>query len=227
MAAGDWRAAREHLRRAIRQDPASVDLHYRLAVSASHLEAHDEAVQEFQWVVAHAAASTDEARVARVWLAETGSVTPARVAAAVPTSPDALRGSSTLSGVVTWIAPGGATQARQRHLLTLTGLPASPTKNARYRVRTARDGVYEFKDVIPGSYKLTDAVTGQPTWRLRVALEPARETILDLSVDNGTAVRDDFPELAARPAGPFPRTATFQSDGESGPRTSTDTTEEN
>lgn len=231
MARGAWREAAEQLRTALRREPAHVELHYRLAICASHLGAAEEAVREFGWVATHAAAESDEARVARAWLSETRPSPAARVATTIASNPEPVRGVSALSGTVTWVEPGGAPQPRAGHLLVLMGLEGTSTMGAHYRIRTNREGGYRFKDVIPGPYQLTDAGAGPPMWRLRVALEPEHETILDLSADNGATVRDDFPErgvrsarLAARTAPPQPR-----SDGETTafPPTATDTTEGN
>jgi len=51
-----------------REEPRGLSLHYGLAICASWLDIRDEAMREFQWVVDHAFAASDEARVAREWL---------------------------------------------------------------------------------------------------------------------------------------------------------------
>src|SRR2546428_13481223 len=55
----------------------------RLAIASSWLDRRDEAMTEFEWVVAHAAVTSDEARVAREWLAGARSRSVARAGAAV------------------------------------------------------------------------------------------------------------------------------------------------
>ena len=55
VARGDWAGAADLLRRALRQNPTSAKLHYHLAVAASHLDLRDEAIREFQWIVANLA----------------------------------------------------------------------------------------------------------------------------------------------------------------------------
>jgi hypothetical protein len=62
----------------------------------------------------------------------------------------------------------------------------------RYHLRTDEDGRYRFANVAPGIYKLSDRITGPPTWRLRVEAKPGQVVFLDLSADNSTKVRDDF-----------------------------------
>jgi hypothetical protein len=187
MAAGDWQTAMGHLRQALVRTPHSVDVHYRLAVCASHLDLHREAVREFEWVLAHARSDSPEARTARSWLAETARTSPARVASAVGTAPASGPSTGALSGTVTWREPGATPQPRARQLLMLIGQDGTPTKDTRYRVRTNRDGRFEFKDVVPGPYQVTDALDGRPTWRLRVVVEAGRETVLDLSPTNSAA----------------------------------------
>jgi hypothetical protein len=190
MAAGDWQTALDHLRQALVRTPHSVDVHYRLAVCASHLDRQQEAVREFEWVLAHAPSDSPEARTARNWLAETPGGTSARVSSAIATS-DSAQGMGAVSGTVTWREPGAMPHPRARQLLMLIGQADTPTKDARYRVRTNRDGRFEFKDVVPGPYQVTDALDGRPTWRLKVVVEAGRETVLDLSTANSAAVRDN------------------------------------
>jgi hypothetical protein len=40
---------------------------------------------------------------------------------------------------------------------------------------------------------LTNRIAGEPTWRLRVQLEPGQVATLDLGESNNAKVRDDFP----------------------------------
>lgn len=53
LASHDWTAAAPHLRAALEKDPQSLFLHYNLAICATWLDVKDEAVREFEWVVAH------------------------------------------------------------------------------------------------------------------------------------------------------------------------------
>src|SRR5204863_8612493 len=64
----DWGTAATHYRIPIEQRPPEVFLHYRLAIATSWLDIRDEAATEFEWVIANAAVSSEEARVAREWL---------------------------------------------------------------------------------------------------------------------------------------------------------------
>jgi hypothetical protein len=78
--------------------------------------------------------------------------------------------------------------------LHLTGIPGTSSKEQRYTIRTDDEGRYEFKRIVAGPYKVTDRVAGTPTWRLRVEVEPGRDTAFDLSPTNSISVRDDFPD---------------------------------
>ena len=201
MARGDWSSAARLLRAALVREPHSVELHYRLAITATHLDALDDARQEFEWVEAHAPAGSEPAGVARDWLASRSGGRPA-TAAAEPSGAASATGVGSLSGQVLWAEPGRGAQPPNRQLVMLIGLPGTPTKGHRYRVRSDENGRYLFKDVVAGPYQLTDAIAGQPTWRHRVVVEPGRDTVLDLSRGNAVPARDDFPAASGSAAAP-------------------------
>jgi hypothetical protein len=195
MMRADWPVAARLLRTALAREPGTLDLHYRLAIVATYLEEREEAFREFEWVVAHAPEDSEEARVARAWLASAprpGERTPRQPAAAgVGDLPTTATGA--LSGQVLWAEPGANPQPRNRQVLMLIGLPDTPTRGKRYRLRTDQNGRFVFKDVPAGPYRLTDALAGPATWRHRVVVEPGRETVVDLSRANAVPSRDDFP----------------------------------
>lgn len=195
----DWAAAAPLFRTAIARDKESLELHYKLAISASYLSLVDEAVTEFEWVVAHAAEASEEARVAREWLAAAKPGEAARTTSAVADrSRDAVAdsrvGDTGISGTVTWAEAGGSPEVKRRMQVHLIALPGQQTvEEQRFTIRTDENGRYVFTKIPPGAYKLTNAVAGQPLWRLRVTIAPGRETTLDLSNANSVSVRDDFP----------------------------------
>lgn len=196
MARRDWATAAPLLRAAIRQNPSSVGLHYGLGVSASHLDDLDAATREFQWVLEHAPAGSQEATAAGSWLAGAGlsggNAPATTVGEASPDDPKA--GSGALRGMVTWAEPGGAAEPRKRQMVILVGLKGTPTFGLRHTIRSDENGRYEFSHVAAGPYKLTDAIAGQPTWRLKITLHPGEPTVMDLNAGNSVKVRDDFPE---------------------------------
>lgn len=196
-ARSDWTAAAPLFRQAIAVSPNDYKLHYELGVAATYLEARDEATREFRWVVANAPPDSAEYKGAKAWLADSGGASGA-VAAVTPAPPDIPHvervGDAGLYGQVTWTAATGGPHSTRRMQVHLTGLPGTPAQEQRYTVRTDDEGKFEFRKIVAGSYKLADRVAGQPTWRLRVEVEPGRDTALDLDPANSVTARDDFPE---------------------------------
>ena len=186
IAAQQWAVAAGHLRTALQQDPKSLFLHHNLAICATWLDLKDEAIHEFEWVMAHAPADSEEAKTARRWLAANKDRRPTQ-AAPEPAAVDPTVGNSGVHGVVTW---GQQPQARLQ--LFLRGLRGTTTKDLQYMLRSDREGRYGFKNVVPGPYMLTDAVAGSPKWRLRVEAKPGEDLALDLTPENAASVRDDF-----------------------------------
>jgi hypothetical protein len=193
VARRDWAAAAPLLREALTREPESLALRYQLAVTATYLDEHAEAVQQFEWVVAHAPAGSAEAAAARSWLVETGVLSPAR--RPTPDADDSVGPVSGLGGRVLHPAAGGRTVPAARGQLHLVGLDGTPTAGRNEVIRTDEAGRFEFRGLPAGPYRLTDRAAGEPTWRLRVELEPGREQRLDLTPDNVVSVRDDFPAV--------------------------------
>ena len=186
-----WAAAAPHLRTAIARNPDDLFLHFNLAICATWLELRDEAVREFEWVVAHAPAESDEARTARQWLADAGGrARPAGARGGSAADPTAADGR--LRGIVLWGETGQAPLPQPRLQLHLIGLPGTPTKGLRHTLRSDEYGHFEFKRVAPGPYKLTNVIAGRPKWHLRVVVEAGRDAALDLTPENSLGVRDDF-----------------------------------
>jgi Carboxypeptidase regulatory-like domain len=190
----DCAAAVSLFRTAIERDAENLELHFKLAICTSRLGLIDDTVREFQWVLAHAPAGSDEAKIAHQWLAEAGwgSSTTSATDSGAPAS-DTRIGDSGISGVVTWADPGVEPQPKRRMQVHLIALPGQGIAEQRFTVRTDADGQYSFRRIPAGTYKVTNAVAGAVLWRLRVKLEPGRETTLDLNSGNSVSVRDDFP----------------------------------
>jgi hypothetical protein len=188
----DHDAAIPLLREAVARRPADVEAHYRLGVSASHLDQVDEASRAFAWVVAHGDGATPEVRIAREWLASrTPSPTPTTAVgaplAAAESAPDPAR--ATLTGRAV-----DETGPQQRLQLFLKGVRGTVVQDEYHVIRTDQNGTFRFADVAPGEYMLTNTVARRPTWRLRVPLARGERLVLDLTPSNQTTVRDDFPE---------------------------------
>jgi tetratricopeptide (TPR) repeat protein len=186
----DWERAASLLRQALLREPTSVRLHYALAITASHLGRRDEAIQEFQWILANAPAGSPEARTARDWLTEAG-VMPRGSVANAETTDDTVGDGGIRGRVRPPAAEPAISQARLQ--LFLKGVPGTPTAGRQYVLRTDDDGRFEFKRIPAGTYKLTNRVAGRPAWRMRVELPPGGPIELELSGDNSLDARDDFP----------------------------------
>jgi hypothetical protein len=190
LAAGNCAAAAPHLRSALLQDPGSLFLHSNLAVCATWLDLKDEAIREFEWVVAHAPADSDEMKTARSWLAANHAKSRSAAEGSGPDDPNA--GDGRVHGQVVWgdSAPGPLS----RYQVFLMGLRDTPTKEFFRVLRTDANGNYVFAKVPAGSYKLTDTIGPEPRWRMKVTLEQAQDLSMDLTPDNSVKRRDDFPE---------------------------------
>jgi hypothetical protein len=196
----DWVLAARLLREAIVKQPDDVRLHYSLAVCATHLDLRDEAIREFQWVVAHAPANSPEAVAARNWLTAAGVMVASASsggagdrAAGAPVDPD-RSSKSAVRGQVSW-NEGEPPVKLTRLQLFLKGINGTPTKDVHLVLRTDEEGRFEFKNVPAGTYRLTNRIAGEPLWRLKVDVAADQTVSVDLTPQNTVRVRDDFPEL--------------------------------
>jgi hypothetical protein len=194
LARQDWTAATTHFRLALPKQSGDLGVHYGLAIATSWLDLRDEAVREFEWVVANAPAGSEEARVAREWLARLGGApsvaggsTPENVPGAAG---DERAGDSGVHGQVVW--DEGPLKRFQVHLYALG--PDGKSKGMSFHVRTDQSGQYKFSKIPAGTYKLTDNNVGAPQWRLKVDVKPAEDVSIDLNPRNSTKIRDDFPK---------------------------------
>jgi hypothetical protein len=195
----DWAAAAPFLRQAIGRDPDNTALHYRLAICASWLENRDEATREFTWVLEHAVESSEPHQTARGWLTEAGVLARESQLAEATKKPEqamdgnAPKGVGVLTGRVLWAEVGEQPMLQKRLQLHLMGVASSPSQGSSYMIRTDENGRYEFKGVVPGTYKLTNAIAVQPKWRMKIEVGPESKGELDLTPSNSISVRDDFP----------------------------------
>ena len=188
----DYGLAVTLLREALARRPAEIEVHYRLAVAASHLDQSSEAGREFEWVMTNGPTGAPEVQIARDWLV--AARTRARVPApsGTPVNPEAPIQKAELAALAgRAVGPDGA---KARMQLFLKGQPGSPVKDEYHVLRTDQQGNFRFTNVAPGDYMLTNAIAGPPAWRLRVSLAKGERLVLDLSPANQATVRDDFPE---------------------------------
>ena len=182
------------LHQAIQSRPDSLEAHYLLAVSQSHLDHADEAAREFEWVVSHAELGPAEATIAREWLAARA---PASTVARGSSDAGPARDSEPAQNPELASLSGKTEDAggpKRRLLLFLKGVRGSAVEDEYRTLRTDSQGRFQFADVSPGDYILSNAVAGPVTWRLRVSLARGERRSLDLSPANDTSVRHDAPE---------------------------------
>jgi tetratricopeptide (TPR) repeat protein len=199
LAAGRYAEAAQLYREALAEASGQMELHYGLAVASSYLDRRDDAIREFRWVLQYGPPSAAEVEASRRWLVRAGALPPAVYATTNPTEPEKERsaGNASLEGHAVFAEDGQSPQPMERLQLFLVGQPNSPTQRERYNLRTDEHGNFKFPDVVPGPYKLTNRVAGQPIWRLRVELKASEVKVLELTPANSVASQDDFPEPQA------------------------------
>ena len=199
LAAGRYADAALLYREALGEAPGKMELHYGLAVASSYLDRRDDAIREFRWVLQYGSPKAAEVDASRQWLIRAGALPPAAYTAS-PAGPEKERaaGNASLEGRAVFAEGGQTPQPMPRQQLFLVGQPNSPTQRERYNLRTDERGNFKFPDVVPGPYKLTERVAGQPIWRLRVEFKASEVKVLELTPANSTASLDDFPEPQAQ-----------------------------
>ena len=196
---GDYAKAAELYHRAVAASPESSALHYGLGVSASFLGQRELAVRELRWVLEHGEAGSTEVKEARRWLLSVGALPHPGFSDASASSPEEPHGQprakqvGAVHGRATFGDTPGAVGPMVRLQLVLK--ESQPPGVNYFRLRTDEQGYFRFQDVPPGVYQLTERIAGQPTWRLRVDVRPGEDLNLDLTPENSTKVRDDFPDL--------------------------------
>jgi len=200
LSAGRYEEAIALYRQALAESPEKVGLHYGFGVASSYLERRDDAIREFRWVVQYGPQRAPEVDAARQWLIRAGALLPGPSVTPTSSQPEQERraGNASLVGHAVYAEAGQTPQPMPRLQLFLVGQPNSPTKEERYNLRTDENGNFKFPDVMPGPYKLTNRVAGQPIWRLRVEVKPSETKILELTPSNSLAAQDDFPEQQAQ-----------------------------
>jgi tetratricopeptide (TPR) repeat protein len=192
LMAGDYARAAPLYRRALTKAPDELALHYGLAVAASHLDQKAEAIREFSWVLEHSEPSRPEADNARRWLTSVGAL-PRGAKLHSPPGATGEPSAAATARVEGRVAPPDARQAGPVKRMQLF-LIEQPSRVHHYPVRTDEDGRFRFPTVAPGTYKLSDRMTGPPTWRLRVEAKLGQVVFVELGPDNTTKSRDDFPD---------------------------------
>jgi hypothetical protein len=187
---GDYARAASLYRLALAKAPDRFALHYGLGVAATHLDLTAEAIRELSWVVQHGDPALPETDSARRWLTSVGALP--RPAKRHSSTPPAEMSAASTARVEGRVAPVGAKPGAVTRVQLF--LVEQPSRVHHYPVRTDEEGRFQFPAVAPGIYKLSDRISGPPTWRLRVEVKPGQVVFVDLGANNTTRSRDDFPD---------------------------------
>lgn len=202
MAKGDHVGAVEKYRQAVDLDQEGVRPRFALGTAYSFLDKRPEAIAQFRWVLARAAAGSTEHAEAYRWLARVGAlpVAPAVADKALPNSPVPPDPSSLgrLVGKTEWpeVTP-------QRRLITgsLSLVGDEPVTHDVKRTRAFRlgDG-YEFRDVPAGRYRVVAVIDETTVWDEKVAVEAGKDTTLVLSQSTSPVPAEKFRPAATAAA---------------------------
>lgn len=179
---GDYESASRLYYEVLLASPEDVSLWYALGVTLSHLNEREGAEAAFRHVVHRGNPDSEEVRVARQWLVSAG-VLARPVVFASALAPDAVVATASVKGKATWDEPGRAGPAPKARIL-LHGV-GGPGEGKRFSARVTLGQAYRFERLPAGSYRLVGSVDGQRLWDLSVDVEDGKETVLDLTRENG------------------------------------------
>ena len=195
---GDYAAAVTKYREALKATPDDLKLRFALGSALSRLDRHDEASEQFRWVVEHRA---PEVAMARAWLAAAERVSdaeasPGRRSVTVSPMPGAEgqpapAGVGSINGATAW--SGVSPDAQNVSLeLRFNGDDAS-TKGQRFRLHIGLGRPYRMSDLPAGAYRVVGRSAGIKLWEIRVVVGAGKETVLDLTDANSLVTPKDFP----------------------------------
>jgi Flp pilus assembly protein TadD len=202
MAAGQYAAAVEKFRQAIDLEPNSVPLRFALGTAYSFLDRRSEAVAQFRWVVANAAANSNEHQEARRWLVRVGAMeeAPAAVAKAdgsadaAPKPDPASLGS--ITGQTEW--PGVIpTEHRVRLRISMLGTEDA-TRPVQRRAEILLGEKFEFKDIPEGQYRLLGIHDDKIIWEQRFTVRAGKQVDLVLNQAASSVPAKTFPPAPRR-----------------------------
>jgi tetratricopeptide (TPR) repeat protein len=194
LALGEYEAAATAYQEAIGLDGASQALRHRLGVALARLGRLDEAAAAFRWVADNAPVASEEARIARQWLAEreggdkAASKRADRPAVEMAAAPADAANSGRVAGRTEWADVDPAAVRPSLQLILEGDTP--DTKGRRYAARTPLGDPYSFANVAPGRYRLMAQVGPIRLWDTRIDVKPGGPTAVDLLPATSIAPRD-------------------------------------
>ncbi|HEX7787616.1 MAG TPA: tetratricopeptide repeat protein, partial [Methylomirabilota bacterium] len=188
MAGGNYAGAVEKFRQAIDLEPTSVPLRFGLGTAYSFLDRRSEAIAQFRWVVANAAAESTEYRESRRWLIRVGALEEsANFQAKVEDSVDAARKADpaslgTISGRTEW--PGVTPEHQIQLRISMLGTEES-TRAVQRRADILMGEKFEFKDLPEGQYRVVGIYDDRAVWQQRFTVRAGKQT--DLAFDQAAS----------------------------------------
>jgi len=201
MATGNYAGAVEKFRQAIDLEPTSVPLRFALGTAYSFLDRRSEAIAQFRWVVANAAAASTEYRESHRWLARVGALEQsANFQAKVEESVDAARKSDpaslgTISGRTEW--PGVTPEHKIRLRISMLGTEDS-TRAVQRRADILMGEQFEFKDIPEGRYRVLGIYDDQTVWEQRFTVKAGKQTDLVFNQAASSVPANTFPRPRRR-----------------------------
>ncbi|OGL01896.1 MAG: hypothetical protein A3E31_10585 [Candidatus Rokubacteria bacterium RIFCSPHIGHO2_12_FULL_73_22] len=195
MARGDFEKAVVKYLAAVNQEPKDVSLRFALGVALSNLDRRDETIEQFRFVASNGAAGSDEVRLARDWLAKAGALDGSVPEPRQASKPEPATASGPprgkLLGKLTW----GGIDPRDHLVRVTVAISGEDDTNRDVHLQGTNFKLgwgYDFKNVPPGSYRITAESAGTRMWELKVSVAPGKDTVLDLTEANSLVTPKDF-----------------------------------
>lgn len=200
MAVGNHAGAIEKFRQAIELDPESVPLRFALGTAYSFLDRRTEAIAQFRWVVANAAAGSTEYEESHRWLVRVGALVESpvlplksdRSVGDVTTVDPAAHGS--IAGQTRW---PGVTPAQHKIRLRVSMLGTEDeTRGVQRRAELLLGEAFEFKEIPEGQYRVVGIYDDRIIWDQRVTVKGGKQTDLAWSQADSAVPANTFPPAA-------------------------------
>jgi len=194
MARGDYEKAVVKYLTAVNQEPKDVSLRFALGVALSNLDRREETIEQFRFVATNGVAGSAEVKLAREWLAKAGALDGSVPQARQEAKPDTAASGppkGKLAGKLQW----GGIDPRD-HLVRITvAIAGEDDTNRDVRMQGSNFKLgwgYDFKNLAPGTYRITAENAGTRMWELKVSVAAGKDTVLDLTEANSLVTPKDF-----------------------------------
>ena len=197
MALGNYAGAVEKYRQAIEFDSGSVPVRFALGTAYSFLDRRTEAIAQFRWVMANAAAGSTEYEESRRWLVRVGALVESpilpvksdRAMGEIKTTDPATHGA--IAGQTRW---PGVTPAEHKIQLRVSMLGTEDeTRGVQRRTELLLGEAFEFKEVPEGQYRVVGIYDDRIIWDQRVTVKGGKQTDLAWGQADSSVPANTFP----------------------------------